>query len=178
MDTPIKFHQPVEGRGFDVSYLQGKALSYGLQDVAEMVSHRADEVDGQPVVPSVHQDVTLEETHEFLVDQSLHHLLLDVCLDEGNEARQETVGEGLAVDLFQDTFGRQTICLEEGLDKLRGHLPLQAIAYELTAQDRPASLVAQDKAQRRNLFANLMPIVKARVRTCSEDAGNTCLCAA
>ncbi len=129
-------------------------------------------MDRQPFVSRVHHDVAPEETREFLVDQPPHRLLVDMRPDERDEARQEAVWEGLAINFFQDAFGRQVVCLEEGLGEPCGYLPLQAIAYEPPPQDRPAPFVAQDKAQGRYLFADLLSVVKARVRASPEDAGN------
>ena len=69
--------------------------------------------------------VASEEVFEGATDELPHAWIVEVAGDEGREAGQETVREGLSVDAFDDVGRRQAVFAEEALFQFLAQLVLQ-----------------------------------------------------
>ena len=119
-----------------------------------------------------------EEVLESAADELPHAWIVEVAGDEGREARQETVREGLSVDAFDDVGRCQTVFAEEALLQLLAQLVLQQQAHQQSAEHGAATLIAEDEAQGRDVGRDRRAVVEAGVGAGAKDAGDARLAAA
>ena len=70
-----------------------------------------------------------------------------VVVAEWAEAGKETVGQGRAVDTFNNAGLRLACLSEKGLTEVVGHLVLEDVAYKTLADICSAALIAKDETK-------------------------------
>lgn len=84
-----------------------------------------------------------------------------VVVAEWAEAGKETVGQGRAVDAFNNAGLRLACLSEKGLTDVIGHLAFEDVAHKTLADICSAALIAKDEAESRIAEMDVASIIIA-----------------
>ena len=136
-------HQSLERTLLHISHFHAEAFGSLFEFAFKGPGYRPHKVQGQPW-STILLYIAYEEVGEALHQQPVHFGHLTMFREEGRQASQEAVCQGLAVYPLQYDFLRESILGKEFISDILGQLVLEAVSHEAASPHSTATLIAED----------------------------------